>query len=100
MVASPANGASIKLRVGGSAGLSLTEQWPWFWDRPTSDDQSVVRLTGEAGGFPVDCQYTGTLMALRPGTAHVQAVTDTPCLHVRPPCLPPQLLWRITITVT
>ena len=88
------------MAVGSSVDLSLTEQWPWFWDRATSDNPTVARPTHETGGFPLNCLYAGTLEALRPGTAHVEAVTDTPCLHVRRPCLPPQLLWRITVTIT
>jgi hypothetical protein len=69
------------------------------WDTPTSDDPSVLRPTGHSGGYPDPGPVRAQFRAAAPGTAHITAMSDAPCLHTNPRCMIAQRDYRVTIIV-
>ncbi len=91
-------GHTIVVHVTQKLVVTLAPNWT-----PPSASSAVAALAplrvDAAVGFPALGAAAATFTAVDTGTATVTAHTDYVCLHTRPRCLPPQRLFRLTVTV-
>jgi hypothetical protein len=92
------NGATVRLRRGQSLTVVLDSQSIMSWHVPSVDGVALTPVSA-SGGYPARTPAQATFLAVRPGGATLQAIDDIACLHVRPPCLPPQQTWKVTVVV-
>jgi hypothetical protein len=107
VVARPAVGAHLRLRVGQTRPFRVV-LYPGGgytgWTPPRSDDSHRVGLRNVQdplrGGVSHNCLIAGTLVARAPGTARISSGTDTPCFHDPVhTCYRPAYEWSVTVTV-
>ena len=91
-------GHTFTVRRGTSVVLDLGPSGP-SWDTPLSDDPTVIRETSHRGGYPDPGPVSAQYRAVAPGTAHITATSDAPCLHSTPRCMIAQREFRVTIVV-
>lgn len=60
---------------------------------------AAVRRTSASGGYPDQTPAQAIFLAVRPGTATLDATDDIGCLHTQPSCTVPQQQWRVTVIV-
>jgi hypothetical protein len=92
------NGATVRLRRGQSLTVVLDSHSIMSWHVPSVDGVALTPVSA-GGGYPARTPAQATFLAVRPGGATLQAVDDIACLHVRPPCLPPQQTWKVNVVV-
>ena len=87
------NGDTVLLPVGGHFQLQLGGKGT-IWHVQVS---SVVVLTGPSR---VDLSGPATYSAQRVGTATLLVYGGPACLRASPPCLPPEMVFHLTVVVT
>lgn len=93
------NGAIVRLHVGQQVAVTLTPEGFFSWHVPAAAGAAIKRVSA-SGGYPGKQPAQAAFLAVRPGQGTLSTINDTACLHSRPPCLPPQREWRVTIIVT
>lgn len=92
------NGATVRLRPGERATITLAAQGRLAWHVPAAAGAAVRKVSG-SGGYPGTQPARAAFPAVRPGRATLTAIDDTACLHARPACALPQQEWLVTVIV-
>ena len=92
------NGAAVRLRVGQAVDLLLPESNLGAWDRPIIDGTALT-ITTMSGGYPSSTPLQVTFTAKDAGVATIRTGTDLACFHTTPKCLPPVMLWSVTVHI-
>jgi predicted secreted protein len=92
------DGSTVRLHRGQSLTVVLDPTGLFSWHLPTVTGAGL-RQVNASGGYPDQQPARATFLATQSGTATLQAIDDTACLHATPACLPPQRQWRVTVTV-
>lgn len=91
------NGATVRLSRGQTVTVVLTPRFlSWYTPAATG---AAVRRVSASGGYPDQTPARAVFLAVRPGTATLDATDDTRCLHTQPACTVPRQLWRVTVIV-
>jgi hypothetical protein len=93
------NGAAVLLTVGQHLDLILPPDGLGAWDRPIIDGTGLA-ITAVSGGYPSSTPLHATFTARTAGDATIRTGTDLACFHTTPKCLPPVMLWSVTVHVT
>ena len=93
------NGAVIALTVGQHLDLVLAPDGLGAWDRPIIDGTGLA-ITAVSGGYPSSIPLRVTFTAQSTGDATIRTFTDLACFHTTPKCLPPVMLWSVTVHAT
>jgi hypothetical protein len=93
------NGTAVALTVGQHLDLVLTPDALGAWDRPIIDGTSLA-ITTVSGGYPSSTPLRVTFTAQSAGDATIRTGTDLACFHTTPKCLPPVMLWSVTVHIT
>jgi hypothetical protein len=93
------NGTAVTLSVGQRLDLLLPPDGLGAWDRPIIDGAGLT-ITTVSGGYPSATPLRVTFTAQAAGDATVRTGTDLACFHTTPKCLPPVMLWSVTVHVT
>jgi hypothetical protein len=88
------NGDKVKLAVGQRIDVSLGG-----FD-PIDETGAALTVTVHRGGYPSSSPATGGYLAMAPGTATLQTTSDAACLHGKPPCEVPVMMWQVTVEVS
>jgi hypothetical protein len=86
------------MTVGQHLDLVLPPDGFGAWDRPTIDGTSLT-IASSAGGYPSNTTLRVTFTAQSAGDATIHTWTDLACFHTTPKCLPPVMLWSVTVHV-
>jgi hypothetical protein len=92
------NGAAVTLRVGQAVDLVLPQSGIGAWDRPTIDGTALA-ITAVSGGYPSSTPLRVRFIARTAGDATIRTGTDLACFHTTPKCLPPVMLWSVTVHI-
>jgi hypothetical protein len=92
------NGSTIAVRTGQVITVDLSGRGPMSYHQPQASSHALTRLWA-SGGYPARRAAMAGFRAVHPGTSNLASVTDARCLHVRPRCALPQVLWRVTVIV-
>jgi hypothetical protein len=95
MVTEAESRSVLSLRVGDTLVVSLPHDY-----QPTRLTGPALILTQSSGGFPTGQPMSASYLAAQPGSVDVITMTDAACLHAPRPCMIPQLLWIVHVTVT
>jgi hypothetical protein len=91
------NGVTVRLSRGQMVAVVLSPQLlSWY---PPAATGPAVRRTSASGGYPDQTSARAIFLAVRPGTATLDATDDIRCLHMQPSCTLPQQQWRVTVIV-
>ena len=85
--------------MGQHLDLILPPDGLGAWDRPIIDGTSLA-ITAVSGGYPSSTPLHATFTARTAGDATIRTGTDLACFHTTPKCLPPVMLWSVTVHVT
>lgn len=92
------DGSTVLLHRGQSLAVVLEPTGMFSWHVPTVTGAGLLQESA-SGGYPDQQPARATFVATQSGTATLQAVDDTACLHATPACLPPQRQWQIKVIV-
>ena len=92
------NGAVVALRVGQHLDLLLPESGLGAWDRPIIEGTALT-ITTISGGYPSSTALRVTFTAQTAGDATIRTGTDLACFHTTPKCLPPVMVWSVTVHI-
>jgi hypothetical protein len=95
MVTEAESRSALSLRVGDTLVVSLPHDY-----QPTRLTGPALIPTQSSGGFPTGQPMSASYLAAQPGSVDVITMTDAACLHAPRPCMIPQLLWIVHVTVT
>jgi hypothetical protein len=85
---------TVKLAVGQRIDVSLED-----YD-PIDETGAALSVTAHSGGYPSRSPTTGAYVAIAPGTATLDTVSDIACLHAKPHCGVPVTEWQVTVEVS
>jgi hypothetical protein len=85
---------TVKLTVGQRIDVSLDG-----FD-PIDETGAALSVTAHRGGYPSRSRATGAYVAIAPGTATLDTVSDMACLHGKPPCSVSVTEWQVTVEVS
>lgn len=91
--------ATVRLRIGQSLTVTLAPDGMFSWHVPIVTG-AAVKPVNATGGYPAQQPMRASFVATQSGTATLQAINDTRCLHAVPSCLPPQRHWKVTVIVS
>ena len=85
---------TVKVAVGQRIDVSLDG-----YD-PIDETGAALSVTAHSGGYPSRRPATGAYVAIAPGTATLDTVSDIACLHAKPHCGVPVTEWQVTVEVS
>lgn len=95
-VTTASNRTSVALHVGDGLVVSL----PSMYVPPTVTTPGILAQSSVVGGYPAGQPLVAQYVAVAPGQADVNSITDGACLHQPTPCPSPQIPWTVHVTVS
>jgi hypothetical protein len=92
------NGAAVAVTVGQHLDLVLPPDGLGAWDPPIIDGTGLT-IASASGGYPSNTPLRVTFTAQTAGDTTIRTSTDLACFHTTPKCLPPVMLWSVTVHI-
>jgi len=93
------NGKSYTLHAGDTLHVGLAGGTGYYWSKPQSSDDNVLRPTGPAYMPTADGGNAANFAAASGGHADVTSTGDLPCRQSTPPCMAPSKSFVVHVTV-